>query len=682
MHLLTWNYCILAGVLMVSPFVISAPNTGGSHPVAIICFFLLVFSSVVLTRDNNSLKKRKTVLGLAYFLVAAILLLSSIKENTGLCGIYYGNSAFEGVPESSWRFSEDRVQCTRIDEGVNFTNRGFSLMGQVFPLYFANDWNRFNYYGSNLDEKRREQFAFSANWTGFIHVNDFDKTLQLQASDGVAELEVDGRVLTINESGATASLNIQRGIYPLSLSYSSDEGTNRELRLSWVSPENELIPLSKWETTLTSESTTGNFDFLLKLLFITWVLLFAYHLVNERERIPWKEIKKEELVLWSIFLLLIVAQLIYLVVRGESQDIEILSGGNDHLLYETQARNVLGGDFLDSNSTLNAPFSLNVGYRYLLAFSHLFMGEGVTLIRWVQTALMYGFLMLAYTSIKRLYSSAIAKITIIQLFILNYLTEFSEQLLDTAWNIFFSITAIYFLIRWARNPSTKFLLIGATLLALACFVRTNYLPLILLSLGWVVYISRHHGQGPVLNSSLVAGICALPYMLIGLRNKLVSGDWVFLPTSGGYNFWLGNREISEGVDFFDGSQVANLTDTPTAEAITYILNEPILFLARCWEKILFVLGYDNFDLELELGIFVPSVLAIIALAIAKRTKVPIPEFIFIFLWICCVIAPLIVIFPWGYGWRLQAGAMLLTNFMASYSILAGYYLTRRVLQTY
>ena len=67
MHLLTWNYCILAGVLMVSPFVISAPNTGGSHPVAIICFFLLVFSSVVLTRDNNSLKKRKTVLGLAYF---------------------------------------------------------------------------------------------------------------------------------------------------------------------------------------------------------------------------------------------------------------------------------------------------------------------------------------------------------------------------------------------------------------------------------------------------------------------------------------------------------------------------------------------------------------------------------------------------------------------------------------
>ena len=116
---------------------------------------MLVFSSLVLTRDNNSIKMRKSILGLAYFLVAAILLLSTVNKNTGLCGIYYGNSAFEGVPESSWRFSQDRVQCTRIDEGVNFTSRGFSLMDQVFPLYFANDWNRFNYYGSNLDEKRR-----------------------------------------------------------------------------------------------------------------------------------------------------------------------------------------------------------------------------------------------------------------------------------------------------------------------------------------------------------------------------------------------------------------------------------------------------------------------------------------------------------------------------------------------
>jgi hypothetical protein len=52
------------------------------------------------------------------------------------------------------------------------------------------------------------------------------------------------------------------------------------------------------------------------------------------------------------------------------------------------------------------------------------------------------------------------------------------------------------------------------------------------------------------------------------------------------------------------------------------------------------------------------------------------------LWICCIIAPLIVIFPWGYGWRLQAGVILLINLFASYSILAGYYLARRVLRTY
>ena len=136
---------------MVSPLVISAPNTGGSNPVAIICFFLLVFGMVVLTRDNNSLHKRKSVLGIAYILVAAILILSTTKENTGLCGIYYGNSNFEGVPESSWRFSQDRVQCTRIDQGVNFTSSGFSLRRQVFPLYFANDWNRFNYYGTSLN---------------------------------------------------------------------------------------------------------------------------------------------------------------------------------------------------------------------------------------------------------------------------------------------------------------------------------------------------------------------------------------------------------------------------------------------------------------------------------------------------------------------------------------------------
>ena len=682
MHLLTWNYFILAGVLMVSPLVISAPNTGGSNPVAIICFFLLVFGMVVLTRDNNSLHKRKSVLGIAYILVAAILVLSTTKENTGLCGVYYGNSNFEGVPESSWRFSQDRVQCTRIDQGVNFTSSGFSLRRQVFPLYFANDWNRFNYYGTSLNEKRREQFAFSASWSGFIHVNEIEKTLQLQASDGRAELRVDGRVLTINESGASASLNIQRGVYPLSLSYSSDEGINRELQLSWVGPDNKLIPLTKWETTLTSEPETGSFDFLLKLLLLSWFVLFCHHLVNERERIPWRELEKEKLVLWAIFLLLIVAQLIYLVIRGESQDIEILSGGNDHLLYETQARNVLNGDFLDSNSTLHAPFSQNVGYRYLLAFSHLFMGEGVTLIRWVQAALMYGFLMFAYTSIKKLYSSTIAKITIIQLFVFNYLAEFSEQLLDTSWNVFFSTAAIYFLIRWARNPNAWFLLTGATFLALACFVRTNYLALVLLSLGWVFYVSRQHLQRPVSNLSLVAVICTLPYIFIGLRNKLVSGEWEFLPTSGGYNFWLGNREISGGADFFDGSQVANLANTPAAEAIAYILNEPILFLARCWEKILFVFGYDKFDLELEYGIFFPSVLAIIALALAKRIKAPLPEFTFILLWICCIIAPLIVIFPWGYGWRLQAGAILLTNFFASYSILAGYYLARRVLRAY
>ncbi|MAU05757.1 MAG: hypothetical protein CMQ06_07795, partial [Gammaproteobacteria bacterium] len=125
-----------------------------------------------------------------------------------------------------------------------------------------------------------------------------------------------------------------------------------------------------------------------------------------------------------------------------------------------------------------------------------------------------------------------------------------------------------------------------------------------------------------------------------------------------------------------------LANTPVAEAIAYILNEPILFLARCWEKILFVFGYDKFDLELEYGIFFPSVLAIIALALAKRIKAPLPEFTFILLWICCIIAPLIIIFPWGYGWRLQAGAILLTNVLASYAILAGYYSARRVLRAY
>ncbi|OAD23225.1 membrane protein [Candidatus Thiomargarita nelsonii] len=258
-----------------------------------------------------------------------------------------------GTPEASWTHQNLMGNATRIDKQINFSDKGFSPFYQTFPLYFANDVYRFNWAADDSQREKRRHFPFSAEWNGFIEVLKEDpKKGVLLAKGGHAEIEINGFKASVLNS-EPLYFQLKPGIHKIQIRYARQGNGVRRLTLGW---ENELgkveaIPSSRLSPTkgsLWHNRLLQNINFILYFFYIaTLILVIRGNLVLFPIK---RQIDLEKRIIALFFILFIIIIFSYAVSKGNQPDAQILSGGNDWLLYETQARNILMGDILDVKS--------------------------------------------------------------------------------------------------------------------------------------------------------------------------------------------------------------------------------------------------------------------------------------------------------------------------------------------
>lgn len=619
------------------------------------------------------------------FLLAllSLAILKSLALNLhhapGLLARYYADSDFTPPHEASWRYPGLREQATRVDASLSFSNKGFSLDEQVFPLHFTNDWQRFNWRDKPEDDFRRKHFRFSAIWSGTITLPPDIQSLRWQAAAGEATLRI-GKQLWASNGNRAERAPASSGTLPLVAEYrrTTDDAPALDLRWSRDGRHFEPVPPEAFSPIPGYANAHAPSQWLHAAACAGWfatLLVFAGLGIRWKQ---WRETNRERLVLLGLFALLATVTLIGHVHSGQQADAQIFTAGNDWLMYETQARAVLMGDWLNAGISDEKPFYMNVMYRYWLAGMHVLAGEDVLMVTWLQQLLMAGFLGLFYLSVRQAFSRPAALLASAFLLASGEILKFPSVLLDTTFSIALGYGALFSLIVWRRQGGMPRLLLSAVLLACAVATRANFLPFVVIAALWVAWPATAASGKPaarwhIPGALFMLAIGILPVLFTGWRNATVTGQWIWMPVSGPFNLWIGNHPpVGAHFEPFDFPPIP-----PRAEqgaiAIHYILSDPAALLYRIGYKLAYLFGIVIWKREIAPGIFIATTLALAGFAMALKRNTPLrPERLLLGLWVMMNFGALCLIFPWVYGWRLSGPTLPALAILAALAVLDGW----------
>lgn len=195
---------------------------------------------------------------------------------------------------------------------------------------------------------------------------------------------------------------------------------------------------------------------------------------------------------------------------------------------------------------------------------------------------------------------------------------------------------------------------GAVLL-----LRTNLLAFVPMAAAWMFIIRRKAPRARWCEPLLFVLLSALLLSLIGLRNLVVSGEAVFMPTNGIANLWVANHPPEYiGPTYFtpafpdDGRIVERV--------LVHVMEAPMEALGRIAAKTGYLLGFDTWSgdtLRINPALTLTWLLAMLGAVTTWRDRDQRADTTLLTCWVGAVVLPLLVIFPWGYGWRLQGPAM-------------------------
>jgi hypothetical protein len=95
--------------------------------------------------------------------------------------------------------------------------------------------------------------------------------------------------------------------------------------------------------------------------------------------------------------------------------------------------------------------------------------------------------------------------------------------------------------------------------------------------------------------------------------------------------------------------------------LDYCLSDPGALAARVARKTIYLLGIDpRSGLRIVPRVLLPWVVAAAASVFLWRRRAPVgrTELALLWAWVALVNAPLVVIYPWSYGWRLSAPSFI------------------------
>lgn len=137
------------------------------------------------------------------------------------------------------------------------------------------------------------------------------------------------------------------------------------------------------------------------------------------------------------------------------------------------------------------------------------------------------------------------------------------------------------------------------------------------------------------------------------------------------NLWLGNQPPGEeGPMYFVSKSLSQ--PEKVRRLLEYPFEHPVHFSLNLLKKAAFIFGADlRQGIHIKWEVLIPWILFAteIRRCLKNKSRIHREDGLLILGWISVVIIPLIVIFPWSYGWRLVGPAFIGVYLFASHALL-------------
>jgi tetratricopeptide (TPR) repeat protein len=242
-----------------------------------------------------------------------------------------------------------------------------------------------------------------------------------------------------------------------------------------------------------------------------------------------------------VFGVALFVRLLYLWQIGSSPFFDTLLG--DSRSYDAWAQRIAGGDWIGRDVFYQAPL-----YPYFLGVLYTIFGHDLMAVRVVQAIVGSSACVLLALAARRLFDDRIGLVAGLMLALYAPAWFFDGLLQKTSLDVFL-VCAAMFLISGvisreetkSRKLETSWLGLGLTMGFLA-LTRENALALVVVLLVWALV-----GHSVRLAAAFVLGL-AIVLIPVGVRNKVVGGEFLLTTSQFGANFYMGNNPLADGTE--------------------------------------------------------------------------------------------------------------------------------------
>lgn len=235
----------------------------------------------------------------------------------------------------------------------------------------------------------------------------------------------------------------------------------------------------------------------------------------------------------------IVATIIRLYPFTET-NLGVSNGIDDWFRYWDNAKDISKNGLLipSQSSVYYGPGSFL--YSYFIALCFILFGENLIPIYFIQSSLLaFSILLIYYAFRKELggFTSVLLLLTLFLFALLDTYKHYTFRLLSENLAIFTLATFVYFVKLGFDKNKVKFQYLATFFLILSVLIRPTLFPI---SFAYAFFLVIYYFKNPLLKKKNLLGMLLLLFSgisILGIRNYLVTGTWVFLPSEGASDSW-------------------------------------------------------------------------------------------------------------------------------------------------
>ncbi len=214
----------------------------------------------------------------------------------------------------------------------------------------------------------------------------------------------------------------------------------------------------------------------------------------------------------------------------------------DAELYDIWAREILETGWLGRGVFFQPPF-----YPYFMAVVYRLIGENLLIVRLIQILFGAGSCVLIALAGRHFLSKPAGILAGILLAVYPVAIFYDLLIQKAVFGLFFTVLLLYFLGRIVKTPRGFLWLAAGTTLGCLVMVRENALILLPVVLIWLVVDHRDAGwkRLSAWGALFVCGL-ALIVLPVGVRNKIVGGEFTLTTSNLGFNLYIGNSGDATG----------------------------------------------------------------------------------------------------------------------------------------